>query len=308
MQTSVWHGELQMMIRKLGRGLKPWILAARPKTLPAAVIPVLVGAAFAWRDGFFHGPGGVICLAFALLVQVGTNYANDAFDFLRGADREDRLGPRRAVASGMVSPRAMVAGTVAVFLAAFLVGLVLVAYRGPELLVVGIASILFGFAYTGGPFPLAYRGLGDLFVLVFFGLVAVGGTYYVMSGIVSGEVLVAAIPIGLLATNILVVNNYRDVEADARAGKRTLVVRFGRRFARRQYIVSLAVAFFVPLGLAWFRNAGWMALPLLAIPLGVRAVRRLSPERSADELNGLLATSAGILLVYGVLLSVGVLL
>lgn len=294
--------------RRSVSGIGAWVLAARPKTLPAAVIPVLVGAAFAGRDGFFHGPGFFICLAFALLVQVGTNYANDAFDFLRGADREDRLGPRRAVASGMVSPRAMVVGTVAVFLAAFLVGLILVAYRGPELLVVGIASILFGFAYTGGPFPLAYRGLGDLFVLVFFGLVAVGGTYYVMSGLVSGEVLVAAVPIGLLATNILVVNNFRDMETDARAGKRTLVVRFGRTFARRQYIVSLAVTFLVPLGLMWYRDAGWMALPLLAIPMGVWAVRRLSPERSADELNGLLAASAGILIFYGVLLSVGVLL
>jgi 1,4-dihydroxy-2-naphthoate octaprenyltransferase len=293
---------------KVPGGLGPWFMAARPKTLPAAVIPVLVGAAFAWRDGFFHPPGFVVCLAFALLVQVGTNYANDAFDFLRGADGEDRLGPRRAVASGMVSPRAMVAGTVAVFLAAFLVGLVLVAYRGPELLVVGIASILFGFTYTGGPFPLAYRGLGDLFVLVFFGLVAVGGTYYVMSGVVSGETLVAAVPIGLLATNILVVNNFRDMETDARAGKRTLVVRFGRTFARRQYIASLAVAFLVPPGLAYFGDAGWMTLPLLAIPMGVRAARRLSPERTADELNGLLATNAGILIVYGVLLSIGVML
>lgn len=286
---------------------QPWVLAARPKTLPAAVIPVLLGAAFAWRDGFFHGSGFGVCLAFAFLVQVGTNYANDAFDFLHGADREDRQGPRRAVASGMISPRAMVVGTIGVFLAAFLVGLILVAYRGPELLVIGVASILFGFAYTGGPFPLAYRGLGDVFVLGFFGLVAVGGTYYVMSGIVSGEVLVAAVPIGLLATNILVVNNYRDMDTDARAGKRTLVVRFGRAFARRQYIGSLTVAFLVPLGLAWFEGEGWMALPLLSIPLGVMAAQRLGPERSAEELNGLLATSAGLLLVYGILFSVGVL-
>ena len=283
-----------------------WILAARPKTLPAAVIPVMVGASVAWRDGFFHAPGLAICLTFALLVQVGTNFANDAFDFLRGADREDRLGPRRAVASGFVSPRAMMVGTFAVFLAAFLIGLILVSYRGPKLLIVGVASILFGFTYTGGPFPLAYRGLGDIFVLIFFGLVAVGGTYYVMSGIVSGEALVAAVPIGLLATNILVVNNYRDMETDARAGKRTLVVRFGRTFARRQYNASLALAFLIPVALMWNRGEGWMALPLLAIPLAVKAARRLGPERSADELNRLLATSAGILIVYGVLLSVAV--
>jgi 1,4-dihydroxy-2-naphthoate octaprenyltransferase len=294
--------------RRSVSGIGPWVLAARPKTLPAAVVPVLVGGAIAWRDGFFHGPGFVICLAFALLVQVGTNYANDAFDFVRGADREDRRGPRRAVASGLVSARAMMVGTFAVFLVAFLTGLVLVAYRGPELLVVGVASIIFGFAYTGGPFPLAYRGLGDVFVLIFFGLVAVGGTYYVMSGIVSGEALLAAVPIGLLATNILVVNNYRDMETDARAGKRTLVVRFGRTFARWQYISSLAVAFLVPLALVWRKDAGWMALPLLAIPLAAKAARRLGPEISAGELNRLLATSAGILIFYGVLFSIGVLL
>jgi len=299
---------MSMKAQEPGGALRHWILAARPKTLPAAVIPVVVGSALAWRDGFFYFPGLVICLAFALLVQVGTNYANDVFDFLRGADREDRLGPERAVASGLVSPRAMVAGTATVFLVAFLVGLLLVAFRGPELLLVGIASILFGFAYTGGPFPLAYRGLGDVFVLVFFGLVAVGGTYYVMSGMVSGEVMVAAVPIGLLATNILVVNNFRDMETDARAGKQTLVVRFGRTFARWQYGVSLLLAFIVPLGLAWSRDEGWMALPLLTIPLGIRAFRRLRAERTADEMNGLLAASAGLLMVYGALFAVGVLL
>lgn len=281
-------------------------MAARPKTLPAAVIPVLVGSGFAWRDGHFLLTGLVVCLLFALLVQIGTNYANDYFDFMKGADREDRVGPQRAVLSGLIKPRQMFRGVLVVFLAAFLIGLILVAIRGPILLVIGLFSILFGFAYTGGPFPLAYRGLGDVFVLIFFGLVAVGGTYFVMTAEVTAEVMLAAVPIGLLATNILVVNNFRDMETDARADKRTLVVRFGRRFARRQYGLSLLVVFAVPIAMALRERDGLLLLPLLAVPLGWTTLRRLEPERSPRELNGLLGASAGILLIYGVSLAVAV--
>lgn len=281
-------------------------MAARPKTLPAAVIPVLVGSGFAWRDGHFLLTGLVVCLLFALLVQIGTNYANDYFDFMKGADREDRVGPQRAVLSGLIKPRQMFRGVLVVFLAAFLIGLILVAIRGPILLVIGLFSILFGFAYTGGPFPLAYRGLGDVFVLIFFGLVAVGGTYFVMTAEVTAEVMLAAVPIGLLATNILVVNNFRDMETDARADKRTLVVRFGRRFARRQYGLSLLVVLAVPIAMALRERDGLLLLPLLAVPLGWTTLRRLEPERSPRELNGLLGASAGILLIYGVSLAVAV--
>ena len=219
---------------------------------------------------------------------------------------DDRVGPKRAVVSGWVTPRGMLIASILVFLTAFCVGLVLVAYRGPVLLAVGVVSILFGFAYTGGPFPLAYRGLGDLFVLIFFGGVAVGGTYFVMTGGLTLEVMLAAIPIGLLATNILVVNNYRDMETDSRAAKRTLVVRFGRGFARGQYGISLLLVFAVPFVLAISRDEGILLLPLLALPFGVRAWYRLTPDRSSQELNGLLGASAGVLLIYGVCLAVAV--
>lgn len=281
-------------------------MAARPKTLPAAIIPVLVGAAYAWRDGFSHPTAFAVCMVFALLVQIGTNYANDTFDFLKGADREDRVGPQRAVLSGLIAPRAMVIATSAVFALAFLVGLILVAFRGPGLLVIGVASILFGFAYTGGPFPLAYRGLGDVFVLIFFGFVAVGGTYFVLTGRVTTEVLIAAGSIGLLATNILVVNNFRDMETDARADKRTLVVRFGRGFARWQYGLSLLVVVLVPVGFAIQQQKPMLLLPLLAAPLGLNVLRRLTPDRPPSELNVLLGASAGVLLVYGLLLAIAI--
>ncbi|MEZ5277119.1 MAG: 1,4-dihydroxy-2-naphthoate polyprenyltransferase [Opitutaceae bacterium] len=292
--------------QRSGRGLRPWISAARPKTLPAAVIPVLLGSGFALRDGGTLWPGLLICLIFALLVQIGTNYANDYFDFVKGADRDDRVGPKRAVVSGWVTPRGMLVASILVFLTAFCVGLVLVAYRGPVLLAVGVVSILFGFAYTGGPFPLAYRGLGDLFVLIFFGGVAVGGTYFVMTGDLTLEVMLAALPIGLLATNILVVNNYRDMETDARAAKRTLVVRYGRGFARAQYGISLLVVFALPVIFAVNRKEVLLLLPLLALPFGLRAWARLTPDRSPDELNGLLGASAGVLLIYGVCLAFAV--
>ncbi len=281
-------------------------MAARPKTLPAAIVPVLVGAAYAWRDGAAHGLAFAVCLVFALLVQIGTNYANDTFDFLKGADREDRVGPQRAVGSGLISPEAMLIATIGVFLLAFCVGLILVVWRGPVLLVIGVTSILFGFAYTGGPFPLAYRGLGDVFVLIFFGLVAVGGTYFVLAGRVTGEILIAAVPIGLLATNILVVNNFRDMESDTRAEKRTLVVRFGRRYARWQYGLSLLVVFLVPIGFALEQQNVTLLLPLLAAPLGVSVLKRLTPDRPALELNPLLGASAVVLLVYGILQTIAV--
>lgn len=281
-----------------------WLEAARPKTLPAAVIPVLVGSALAHRAGEFAPAPAAICLVFALLVQIGTNFANDYGDFVRGADQPDRLGPRRAVASGLVSPRAMKVATAIVFTAALLCGLTLIRWGGWVLLPIGIASLACGWAYTGGPFPLAYHGLGDAFVLVFFGLVAVGGTTYVMTGELTAFTLIAAVPVGLLATNILVVNNHRDAETDARAGKRTLVVRFGRSFAVKQYGASFAIALAVPVGLA-VRSGDWaLAAPVVLAPPAVRLVLRLRRGGDGAALNALLAATAGFLLVFGVLWSV----
>lgn len=285
----------------LGRSAALWLEAARPKTLPAAVIPVLVGSALALRVGAFDWRPASLCLVFALLVQIGTNFANDYSDFLKGADREDRLGPRRAVASGLVSARTMAAATGLTFLAAFVAGLSLTIWGGWVLLPIGLLSLLFGWAYTAGPYPLAYHGLGDVFVFVFFGLVAVGGTTYVMTRAVDATVLLAAVPVGLLATNILVVNNYRDMETDARAGKRTTVVRFGRGFARAQYALSFAIAYAVPGVLALVRQSPLLALPLVSVPLALPLVRELAASDGGPALNALLARTAKALLVFGVL-------
>jgi 1,4-dihydroxy-2-naphthoate octaprenyltransferase len=280
-----------------------WLEAARPKTLPAAVIPVLVGSALAWRADAFAWFPALLCLGFSLLVQIGTNFANDYGDFVKGADTAERLGPRRAVAAGLIAPRAMAAAAVTTFTIAFAVGLGLVWIRGWELLPVGIVSLLFGWAYTSGPYPLAYHGLGDVFVFIFFGLVAVGGTFYVQAGELPLVVLLAAVPIGLLATNILVVNNHRDADTDARAHKRTLVVRFGRGFAVAQYASSFAVALLVPPVLAWIERSWWLAAPLVLAPLAVRLTTRLRASPPGPGLNVLLADTARFLLVFGIVWS-----
>jgi 1,4-dihydroxy-2-naphthoate octaprenyltransferase len=282
-----------------------WLAATRPRTLPAAVAPVLVGSALAWRDGKFDGAAAGLCLAFAVLVQIGTNFANDYYDFVNGADTAARVGPRRAVASGLIAPATMKGAMWAVFAAAFLSGLALVAWGGPWLIAVGVASILCGVAYTGGPFPLGYHGLGDLFVFLFFGLVAVGATYFVQAGTVTADAWLAAVPIGLLAANILVVNNYRDVETDRVAGKRTLVVRFGRRFARAQFAGSLAASLVVPfIFLARGHHAASL-LPLLLTPLAWKHVGRLRDSKTPSELIALLGDTGKLLALYATLLAAG---
>ncbi|HEX2853001.1 MAG TPA: 1,4-dihydroxy-2-naphthoate polyprenyltransferase [Opitutaceae bacterium] len=283
-----------------------WFGAARPRTLPAAVAPVLVGAALAWRDGVFSAGAVVLCLGFALLVQIGTNFANDYYDFIKGADTAARVGPQRAVAAGLVSPLVMKRAMGTVFLAAFLVGLGLLAWGGPWLLAVGIASIVCGAAYTGGPCPLGYLGLGDIFVFLFFGLVAVCTTYFVQAGSVTFDAVLAATGIGALAANILVVNNYRDVETDAAAGKRTLVVRFGRGFARAQFAVSLILALLIPFGLIAGGQRWTVLLPLLLAPLAWRHVRRLRESKTPAELIALLGDTGKFLALYAVLFSAGV--
>lgn len=285
---------------------KIWFEAARPKTLPAAVIPVLVGTAFAEAAQGANYGRAAVCLVFSLLVQIGTNFANDYFDFVQGADTHERVGPRRAVAAGLVSPRTMLVATTLVLAAAFAVGLLLVAEGGWMLLPIGIVSIVCAIAYTGGPYPLGYNGLGDLFVFIFFGLVAVGATFYVQVHTLSAPVMLAAAAVGLLAANILVANNYRDVETDAKAGKRTLVVRFGRKFAFWQYALSaLAALLSAPALMA----SGWrwpVLLPLVLLPWGVRLTHRLGASSEPREQIAVLADTAKFLAAFGVLLSVGV--
>jgi 1,4-dihydroxy-2-naphthoate octaprenyltransferase len=279
--------------------------ATRPRTLPAAVAPVLVGTALAAHDGRLDLGGAGLCLLFALLIQIGTNFANDYYDFKNGADTAARVGPRRAVAAGLVRPEAMRRAMIGVFAAAFLAGLGLVAWGGPWLLLIGVASIVCGVAYTGGPWPLGYNGLGDVFVFLFFGLVAVATTYFVQAGRVTVDALLAAVPVGLLAANILVVNNYRDVETDTVAGKRTLVVRFGRGAARAQFVGSLVMALAMPL-IFWARGfSAWCLLPLLLAPVAWSHARRLRESRMPGELIALLGDTGKLLAGYAVLQSAG---
>lgn len=293
----------------MSAGASVWVAAARPRTLPAAVAPVLVGSALAVHDGVFSAVAAALCLGFALLVQIGTNFANDYYDFVKGADTAARVGPRRAVAAGLISPATMKRAMILTFAAAFATGLSLIAWGGPWLIAVGVASILCGYAYTGGPWPLGYNGLGDVFVFIFFGLVAVTITYFVQAGRISGEAWLAAIPLGLLAANILVVNNYRDVETDTVAGKRTLVVRLGRGAARAQFVGSLAVALAMPV-VFWLARGyrAWCLLPLVLAPLAWSHVRRLRESKSPSELIVLLGDTGKLLALYATLFAAGIVL
>ena len=284
-----------------------WVGAARPRTLPAAVAPVLAASALAWRDGEFVAPAALAALGFALLIQIGTNFANDYYDFIKGADTAERVGPRRAVAAGLVTPAVMKRAMARVFIAAFLCGLPLLAYGGWPLLAIGVASILCGVAYTGGPYPLGYNGLGDVFVFVFFGLVAVGATYFVQAGAITADAWIIGAGIGALAANILVVNNYRDVETDVKAGKRTLVVRFGRGFARAQFVAShaLAVAALVMVGAGDWNPAVVIAGAAVCVAAGVMQTRRLARAKTPGELIALLGATGMWLAGYALVLSAG---
>jgi 1,4-dihydroxy-2-naphthoate octaprenyltransferase len=283
-----------------------WLAAARPRTLPAAVAPVLVGSALAVREHAFAPAQAALCLGFALLVQIGTNFANDYYDFIKGADSASRVGPRRAVAAGLVTPAEMKAAMIVTFALAFGVGLALLPRGGMPLLGVGVASILCGVAYTGGPMPLGYIGLGDFFVFLFFGPVAVATTVFVQAGRVPAMAWLVSLPVGLLAANILVVNNYRDVETDAAAGKKTLVVRWGRGFARGQFIASLLLALAIPALLAGL-GFGWLLfLPLLIAPWGWLQAGRLKRAKQPAELIKLLGETGKLLFFYSALLAAGI--
>lgn len=285
--------------------LAVWVSAARPRTLPAALAPVLAASALAWRDGDFKALPALICLAFALLIQIGTNFANDYYDFIKGADTAERVGPRRAVVSGLIAPQVMKRVMWVVFASAFLVGLALLGYGGWPLLVIGVASILCGVAYTGGPYPLGYNGLGDIFVFIFFGLVAVEATYFVQAEVLNLDSWLIGIGIGALAANILVVNNYRDVETDARAGKRTLVVRFGRGFARGQFVLSHVVALGVLIALG-FGDGSLLLLGACAVGCGAFAWNqrsRLKRATTPAELIQLLGSTGAYLAIYAGILA-----
>lgn len=285
--------------------LQSWLLASRPKTLAAAAVPVVVGSAVAYGQDLFAPGPAIAALVGAGLIQIGTNFANDYFDAKSGADNENRLGPTRAVQAGLLTPNAMKWATALTFLAAALVGLYLIGVGGWPILVIGIASILSGIAYTGGPYPLGYNGLGDLFVFIFFGIIAVTATHYVQALSFSIEALVASIPIGLLSTAILIVNNYRDVDTDRVAGKNTLAVRLGKAVTRKQYAGVVLGAYLVPVvQVAAGLSQTWVLLPLVSLPLAMKCIRALG-ELEGSALNALLARTAGLLTVFGVLYAIG---
>ena len=284
--------------------LKTWIAATRPPTLTAAVAPVAVGTTCALTLGPVDlGRAGAAALA-AVFIQIGTNFANDLFDARRGADGPDRLGPTRAVATGAVSDAVMLRATAIAFGLAVVPGLYLAAVCGWPAWVIGVASIVSGVCYTGGPAPLAYNGLADAFVMLFFGFVAVCGSAWVQLGYVPSVSWIAGLALGSLTTAVLVVNNLRDRVQDARVGKRTLAVRFGARAAKLEYVGLVAVAHLSAAGLALYRAAPWMLLPLLTLPLSVALVVQVH-TRTGRALNGTLARTAASLLLFGGLLCAG---
>jgi 1,4-dihydroxy-2-naphthoate octaprenyltransferase len=284
------------------------LLAARPKTLPAAATPVLVGSACALAaHGFSLGPA-LAALVGALLLQIAANFANDVFDYEKGADTAARLGPTRAVQAGWISARAMRRALGLTLLLALAVGVYLVSVAGPLLVLVGLASIAGALAYTAGPYPLGYHGLGDVAVFAFFGIVAVTGTTFVQLGRVTDLAWASSLAIGSVATAILVVNNLRDMATDVLAHKRTLAVRLGSRFAIGEYHALLGLAYALPI---WFlvraQLTFWALLPWLSLPLALDLSRRIRRETGA-ALNGVLAHTARLLLCFGLLLSVSLVL
>jgi len=300
---------------EVGSLVNPWVRAARPETLTAAVVPVVVGTAVAAMENIRLGLGAelhfermLLALVSACAIQVGTNYFNDAIDFCRGADTTNRLGPPRATQLGLLTAQQMMRGAWAAFFIAVITGAVLVAMCGPVILAIGLLSLLFGYAYTGGPFPLAYRGLGDVFVLLFFGIVAVMGSTYLQLASWPSSSLLAGIQVGLLAVVLIAINNFRDSEGDRMARKYTLAVLLGEKIARYEIVVAAVLPFI--LGFGWLlHDALWAAvLPLAALPLLGKVIGgagRLAPSAAC---NGLLVTSAKMHALFGALLAAGLLL
>ncbi len=285
--------------------LRAWVLASRPRTLPAAIAPVVAGSALAYHDGVFNALPALAALLGALLIQVGANFANDLFDYQKGVDTSQRLGPLRVTQAGLLSQREVAAGAGVVFALASLCGVYLTLVSGWPVVAIGLLSILAALAYTGGPRPYGYIGLGELFVFLFFGLAAVGGAYYVQARQVTLPAIAIAIPVGFLVVNILVVNNLRDIPTDRETGKRTLAVRYGEAWTRREYLVILGLAYLSPLLIALSGIlSAWVLLTWASLPLALRLVRSIWRD-TGRALNRTLAGSGQLELVFCLLLSLG---
>ena len=286
--------------------MKAWILAARPKTLSAGIVPVTVASALAWRWGSFQWGVWVAALGATILLQVGTNYVNDASDFLRGADTKDRLGPPRMAQLGLMSPRALFFGAALCFFGAFLAGLYLISLAGSPILWIGIVSILCAVAYTAGPFPLAYLGLGDVFVLLFFGLVAVGGTLFAHLGILPKQFWMAGLCVGFHGVSLIAVNNIRDIETDAKVNKKTLAVRLGEKKSRLYYSITLFLPYIFCF-LTLMETPTAAAPVFLSLPLAYKNAQRVFAAQNAKDYLALLPETAKLQMVFGFLMTLGIL-
>jgi 1,4-dihydroxy-2-naphthoate octaprenyltransferase len=290
----------------MGSGVRAWALAARPKTLTAAAAPVAVGVGVAALHDVVSPLPALGALVGALLIQIATNLANDYYDWVRGGDTHERVGPLRVTQAGLLAPGTVYRGMLAVMAAALLVGVYLVWAGGWPVLVLGLASLACAVLYTGGPWPLAYHGLGDAFVFVFFGLVAVGGTVWVQARAWPADALLAGVAMGALTTAILVVNNLRDIPTDAKAGKRTLAVRLGVAGTRVEYLLLLGVALAVPpVGLAWLDWPRAALAALAVVPLCIGPVRRVLAFQDPRELFPALGETSRVVALYGALLALG---
>lgn len=287
-------------------GIEVWVLASRPKTLWAAISPVIIGTSMAYGDGKVHWLAAVCAALGAIFIQIGTNFANDYFDFKHGADHKDRLGPIRVTQAGLVKPQTMKFAIILVFSLAVLVGLYLIWRGGWPVVIIGVFSILFGILYTAGPYPLGYNGLGDIFVLLFFGIVAVAGTYYVQALQINTLILLAGLSPGLFSMAILTVNNLRDIHTDKKAGKKTLAVRFGENFARWEYLASVLIACLIPIILYFLTSSHFYALGasmvfLMAIP----PIKTVFEQKPGIIFNQVLATTGRLLLLYSLIFAIG---
>ncbi len=287
---------------------KIWLLATRPRTLPAAAAPVIIGAAIAFQESAFRALPAFGALAGALLLQIGANFANDVFDFQKGADTSERLGPTRVTLSGMLSPGEVKAGMWIAFALAALVGIYLTLVSGWPVIAIGLLSIAAAIFYTGGPFPYGYRGLGEFFVFLFFGLAAVNGAFYVQAIRFSLNALIGSIPVGLLIVVILAVNNLRDLPTDLTTGKVTLAVKLGEQGARQEILLLVLLAYLVPLLLTLSKvNSLWMLLPFLTLPMAVDLIQ-FTNKNSGKPLNRALARAGQLTLFFSITYSAGVIL
>jgi len=286
--------------------LSIWLLASRPKTLPAAISPVIIGTAMAHNDGQFHFISALLAAIGALFIQIGTNFANDYFDYFKGVDDKNRLGPLRATQAGLVHPQEMKWAFILMFFLAALAGIYLIYRGGWPVIIIGALSILSGIAYTGGPYPLGYNGFGDLFVLIFFGPVAVGGTYYVQALDINFTVLLSGIAPGLLSVAILTVNNLRDIHTDKKAGKKTLPVRFGETFARWEYLLCLLFAcFMIILLIVHTRSHVYSLSAFIILVLAIPSIKIIFHIQPGIIFNKVLANTGQLLFIYSLLFSIG---